>query len=378
MPARAPLATLLGLLALAAAPAGARAAVPPAQITATHAAFLTGRPGVPAGAVCVIDSGNTPGPDGAGVTARIDLAGGDGRDSQPDGHGTLVAQIINAPSDRYGLTGVFPSARVVSVKADTGAPGEFTDTELAAAIRACAARPEVQVLNLSLASPAAAGGELKRAVAAVITGGRSVVAAAGNDPELLVGTPANLPGVISVAGAGPGGVRCAHSTRAPVSLLALGCGVTVSPLGWHGKVTTGTGTSFAAPQVSAALVALRAYQPGLDARAAEQLLVANARAVRGGRMLDLAATFTAAGLDTSPPSRAAAPPRPRLAVRRRGARVLIRALNRPAGARLVALRGGRVIARGGTRLTVRAEQGVRVAYERDGTRGRQVSVRLAR
>ena len=133
--------------------------------------------------VCVIDTGvdylHTD-----LTTARV-LKGKDcvNEDSDPmddNGHGTLVAGVIVAKlNNKEGIGGVSPNAKVVAVKA-LNADGWGTSFDIAQAIKECANRTDVSIINLSF------GGVYSKLqenaiINATLTKGKLVVASAGNE-----------------------------------------------------------------------------------------------------------------------------------------------------------------------------------------------------
>jgi len=101
-----------------------------------------------------------------------------------------------------------------------------------------------------------------------------MVAAAGNSGTAAAYAPASLDGVIAVGAAQPDGSPAPFSTSGPqVALLAPGVRIVTASLGGYSMVS---GTSFAAPFVSAAAGLLLSFARGrayaLDASAAKRIL----------------------------------------------------------------------------------------------------------
>jgi hypothetical protein len=171
-------------------------------------------------------------------------------------HGTQVASAASAAFNGFGVVGVFPGAPVVSV----GMPVEITCADAANAIVA-AANSGAKVLNLSFGSPSDCA-TLFGAVQIAFAKGCLVVAAAGN--EFAQGNPvifpAGYPHVLSVASLNPDLKSSGFSSaNAAVDLAAPGVDIPVAVPGAFDTqdgvvdgVTTGSGTSFAAPIVSGA------------------------------------------------------------------------------------------------------------------------------
>lgn len=226
-----------------------------------------------------------------------------------DGHGTIVAGIIGATPDTgepEGFTGIAPAVSVLSIRQssnkfhaidDTGGSGVGDVETLAAAVRS-AADLGATVINISTVACVPADGELDdRALGAALAYAVDVknvvvVTAAGNaggpgqcaqhnprdvadaDQVTMVASPAWYDDyVLTVGSVGTGGAPSEFSLAGPwvdvaapgeavVSLAAAGDGlVDVSPSG-----TPLSGTSYAAPVVSAIAALVRARSPELTAR----------------------------------------------------------------------------------------------------------------
>ncbi len=237
--------------------------------------------------VAVIDSGvDTHHPQLTGVVRPGSDAldrGGDGR-MDCVGHGTAVASIIAARAMAgSGLRGLAPGARILPVRASERiqtngtVTGAGTVDDLAAGIRAAvASRPRPAVINLSLSasrdSPA-----LRAAVRAALSADIVVVAAVGNnhaggDPPSY---PAAYDGVVGVGAIGPTGARVESSqVGSYVDLVAPGEAVTAAaPTRGHLVVS---GTSFAAPFVSATAALIRAREPRLTQSQVVRRLISTA------------------------------------------------------------------------------------------------------
>ena len=243
--------------------------------------------------IAVVDTGaDLTAPDLAakgatGYNART--TGTDVRD--PDGHGTFVASIAaGSGSNREGLTGFGGAAKLLIVKAGSRA-GAFTDVDEAIGI-VYAVDQGARIINLSLGGPTTSVVE-RMAVQYAASHGVLLVAAAGNDAQN--GNPVEYPAAllqpVGSDGASGLGLAVGASTmlgeRAPfssygsyVSLVAPGVDVlgalpsagTVSafqpvhlPGSRHGRYGLGSGTSFAAPQVSGAAALVWAANPSLTA-----------------------------------------------------------------------------------------------------------------
>lgn len=262
--------------------------------------------------VAVIDSGiDRANPDFRGrIAAARSFVGGSPEDEQ--GHGTVVAGIIAAnTSDGIGVSGSSPSAQLLVAKV-VSRDGTVPVEAEARAIR-WAADAGARVINVSLGGlrdPADTDRDtfstLERdAVAYAVSRGALVVAAVGNgdqapvEPWRYASYPAALPHVLGVGALTRRGTVPPFSNRDPryVDIAAPGQGIaSVFPRSLTarsidcleqgstacapGDYRDPEGTSFAAPQVSAAAATLLALSPTLRAEQVRTLLERTAVDVR--------------------------------------------------------------------------------------------------
>jgi Subtilase family len=202
-------------------------------------------------------------------------------------HGTSTASVAAAPQNGIGFTGLWPGARALNIALDDQISCADSTRGILSAIKRGAS-----VINMSYGSPQFCAPEylaLEIAVAHGIVG----VAAAGN--ELAEGNPIEFPGalphVVTVGAVGPDDRATQFSNANPaVDLSAPGeCIPVAVPLSL-GKEDTGcpaapdgyeyeSGTSFAAPMVSAAIAWIRAARPSLKADQAADVVRFSARDV---------------------------------------------------------------------------------------------------
>ena len=298
------------LLALAANVAVARAEdvpVPTAQATAMHAEFLTQAP-TPAtpGVICIVDSGVNSNPDTtAAVIDRQTLYAGDVSDSDVDAHhGTYLAMNIAGPTNGWGMVGIAPQTRILSIRAiDNGAHGFLTSAYTQGINRCIQAKlndaMNIKTVLLALGrantDTTADGQALHDGIESARAHGITVVAAAGDDSQ-GVQWPARYGTALAVAASDTRGGVCSSSSRGPeVDIDALGCGDdsaiwdTGAP-----AIIDGSGTS--AGLVAGVLSALRAYRSDLSPDEGEQLLLSTAESSGGRKVINVAAAFRAAGL----------------------------------------------------------------------------------
>lgn len=203
-------------------------------------------------------------------------------------HGTAVAGVLRA---------VAPGARVVSVRQGDGET-ETTVADLVAALDRVREDPgEIRVVNISVVACEDTP-ELRESVAAAEAAGLLLVAAAGNAGQCQDGQlpyPAALPGVLTVGGvdvrrdddpdAGrrpadysvPGSWVDLHAPGGPVSApLETSAETDTLVRTVVGDPAPFTGTSFAAPVVSATAALVWQLRPELSAARVRELVVASA------------------------------------------------------------------------------------------------------
>jgi hypothetical protein len=315
-------------VALLASGAPARAeesSVPTTEAVADHGVFLDYAPAPvqPVG-VCLVDTGVSLNPSTSGIVSyREALDGGTPNDLDPELHGTLMAMLMAAPENGWGTVGVAPNAvRVISIRVTS----ESETSNLAdyqQGITRCQylaghlPNLNIKVINLSLTVSGMPGptalANLEDAVNAARKAGLNVVAAAGNEGAPQADYPAAYPPVLAVGGSDTSnGQRCSFSNFGTgVDLFAPGCELdTANPATGTPESDTYQGDSEDTAITSAALGALRAYDPLLSPEQAEALLTSTTTAGD----LNIAGAFDAAGLGAltsyGPPPTAEAPPAP--------------------------------------------------------------------
>ncbi|ADY25936.1 peptidase S8 and S53 subtilisin kexin sedolisin [Deinococcus proteolyticus MRP] len=268
--------------------------------------------------VAVLDTGYTRHPqlpgrmvNGYDFVSDPQRAGdGNGRDRDASGvgqfafHGEMIAGIIGAEHTAQGMAGINPSARVVAVRV-ADQEGMIAANDLADGLRWAAGLPvpgvprnenPARVINVSLFADwlpdRGCDPRIAAAVSDVTRAGALVVVGAGNenrDAGLL--SPAGCPGVLTVTGV-HGGQRPDYANWGPAVALAAPSGTPAqglvastaldargfaAPLHPHRQ----NGTSFAAPQVSAAASLLLGQRPDLTPAQLRGALTATATPWRG-------------------------------------------------------------------------------------------------
>lgn len=260
-----------------------------------------GDTGLPALTVAIVDSGI----DGwhqdlrsSQVLRGVDLLNpcGDGR-TDVSGHGTAVAGVIASES-----VGAASGVRLLPVRTSLGTGTGLRLLNAAGIV--WATDNGADIINLSRASLSSRPSHLEHAAVRYATSrGVIIVASAGNDPRRPVAYPAAYPEVIAVTstdGHGQLSVFAAH--RGGVDLAAPGS--KVSTLAVDGGYHVTSGTSIAAPLVTATVARLKAVNPQLGPRQIKHLLTHTAAPLPFGGpggadmpfgVLDVEAALRAAG-----------------------------------------------------------------------------------
>ena len=261
----------------------------------------------------VIDSGADLGhPDLAGrIVASRSFVGGTAQDTR--GHGTIVAGVIAAGLDNgIGIAGLAPSAELLVAKVVDG--NDLIDVEAEVRAIKWAVERDARVINMSLGGfrdPRDPDRDAFSPLEAQAVGwahgrGVVVVAAVGNNTDTpprvwpYASYPAALPHVLGVSAlARDGSVPIfSHRDRIYNDIAAPGVGIlSTFPRARTAEVKDcpeqgysscapddfrkGQGTSFAAPQVSAAAAVLLAVRPSLRPEQVTELLTRTAHDVNG-------------------------------------------------------------------------------------------------
>ncbi|TGO06711.1 S8 family serine peptidase [Serinibacter arcticus] len=246
--------------------------------------------------VAVLDTGiDERHPDLAGRVrlARSFVAGEAVQDG--NGHGTHVAGTIGGPASPVGgqrRYGVAPGCDLLIGKV-LGDAGSGTSGGVLEGMN-WAIEQGAHVISMSLGSAVAEGeGPLRyyeAAARAALRAGTLIIAAAGNDGDQPVGSPANCPSVLAVAALDHQLVRAEFSCIAingdggELNLAAPGVGIySAFPLAQDSYATL-DGTSMATPHVSG-LAALAVQAAGVRGQDLWNHLVAHARPLTQGENL---------------------------------------------------------------------------------------------
>jgi hypothetical protein len=205
---------------------------------------------------------------------------GPGSASSITSHGPGVMGIV-ASQGIVAPRGVAPSARIVAVRVlDDGLVGTFSDI-LAAMDWLLVNRPDVRVVNLSIAAglypPAcdhlSAFNEAMAEYSRILRerGGLLVAASGNNFSPTSMGSPACITGVLSV-GAVDAFDHVLSFSNATSALSLLAPGNQIMSTGSFGRIVSLTGTSSAAPFVTGAAALLLSAMPDLSAQDLEERL----------------------------------------------------------------------------------------------------------
>jgi hypothetical protein len=219
---------------------------------------------------------------GAGhvIAGGYDLVNNDDDPMDDNGHGTHVAGIICGKSS--SLTGAASDATVYIYKAlDQNGSGSASSV-IAAIERAIA--DSIHVLNLSLGTPSGSADDpLASAVNRAVQSGMVVVVAAGNTSDY---SSINSPGIAAEAltvGAADGSAIASFSSKGPeiqsygIKPDVVAPGVSILSAKMGGGYIPMSGTSMAAPFVTALAAALKELHPDWTGRNIRDAVISNTR-----------------------------------------------------------------------------------------------------
>lgn len=267
----------LALLAALALPGAARADEQPAILKAYDLDWIERvrddawpQPKSERPVICLLDTGvdvtpDTPAdnPDGP-IVARLALDGGTGLaqgTSWEHQHGTQMASIIAAPRNGYGTVGVFPQARIVSIRVTDAKQEEvyITPGAVAQGVRACARWADPRGVRVAAIAMAESNYDQRQgdvrawADAADVAEdhGAVMVAAAGNEADADLVAPIAVPDILSMSAGDEAGLACSFVAEVSQSGAVRGPGCAAS--GWIAG-------SSASTAVASALVALLVWR----------------------------------------------------------------------------------------------------------------------
>lgn len=196
-----------------------------------------------------------------------------------NGHGTHVGGTIGAAfNNGIGVAGLAPNVSMLVIKAADCA-GQLADSDVAQALH-FAADAGAEVINMSFGGPDR-DAVLDEAVQYALSKGVVLVAAAGNQGSGDPFYPAWLPGVMAVSATDSSDAfASSFSNYGPdIAVAAPGVMILSTVPGSYGYKS---GTSMAAPHVSAVAALVRSVAPGLARAAVVQAIEEGAVAMGSG------------------------------------------------------------------------------------------------
>jgi uncharacterized repeat protein (TIGR02543 family) len=182
-----------------------------------------------------------------------------------NGHGTMVAGIIGAnKNNNKGIAGIVSNVKLLVIKANNSdnplteedESDQFLESSIADAIH-YARMQGADIINMSLGTKSI-NTVTQSAVEQAIAEGIIIVGASGNDGDTSKYYPASYPGVISVASIDESLSMSSFSNfNDAVDITAPGSSIVSTSL--NNGYATGSGTSFAAPQIAGVLALMKSH-----------------------------------------------------------------------------------------------------------------------
>ncbi|MFH1399460.1 MAG: S8 family serine peptidase [Candidatus Woesearchaeota archaeon] len=189
----------------------------------------------------------------------VDFVNYDNDPMDDDGHGTMVAGIIAAEDNDFGIVGVAPNVELISVKVLNNR-GEGYVSDVVKGIN-WAIDNHVNIILLSLGSDTYSE-ILRESVEKAYASNILVIAAAGNNPSIIY-YPAAYDSVIAVSAIDKNLQIADFSSRGTyIDFAAPGVSILSTELG--GGETISSGTSMAAPHVAGVAALYWSENPELD------------------------------------------------------------------------------------------------------------------
>ncbi len=210
----------------------------------------------------------------AGAEIEVHTVRRAGHRPSDSAHGTGVVSLLLGQGGA-GVVGILPRAKVVAVDPfhRTGSSDATEAFDLIAAFDVLSAR-NVRVINMSLSGPGNA--LVEQGIRRLVEQGTTLVAAAGPSSAAGTGYPARYDGVVAVSSV-DAALRASRLSARGDHISYAGPGVGIAVAAPDGKSRLATGTSFAAPFVSAAAAIARSRAPGANAATVDDLLRDRAR-----------------------------------------------------------------------------------------------------
>jgi len=201
-------------------------------------------------------------------------------------HGTQVAQVAAATTNNaYGIAGVGWNTPLVLVRCGFQATNPQGTTVLGIemddiinAVNWIRTSSNAKILNISLGWTYSPSSILDAALTSCMNAGIVVVASAGNSSGAPVMYPAQCPGVIAVSGTNSDDINSHYCAGSQLSVVAPANGSWVNI---SGSISSGAGTSLAAPLVSGAIALLLSQNPNLTPALVKKIIEVTAVKVPG-------------------------------------------------------------------------------------------------
>lgn len=239
--------------------------------------------------IAIIDTGIAKGPEQfSGVVGGTDVSGrgtADGR--TPVGvvdrsHGSWVASLAGARpgEDGRGMIGVAPEAELLSISVGFGSNATVPFAEQIAKAMKWAVDNGADIINLSLTTNTLSWDESwDKAFLYAFEHDVVVVVAAGNrgSGTKVVGAPATIPGVLTVAGVDPQGVASVGASTQGITIGVSAPSEQLLGVSPEGDIDLWPGTSGAAPIVAGIAALVRSAHPEMDANNVINHIIKTAR-----------------------------------------------------------------------------------------------------
>ncbi len=243
--------------------------------------------------IAVIDTGvaHTASLDPA-VVGGADFSGAGSEDGRtPVGvkdanHGTYVASLLAARpgAGDTGMVGVAPEADILAISVGFGSSATVPFVDQLADAIVWAVDEGADIINLSLTTNQLSWDQSwDSAFQYAFDHDVVVIVAAGNrgSGTSVVGAPATIPGVLTVAGVDPTGKASLGASTQGITIGVAAPSEELLGIAPDGSVVVWDGTSGAAPIVAGVAALVRSAHPDLDAANVIQRLIATATPVPG-------------------------------------------------------------------------------------------------
>jgi len=176
-------------------------------------------------------------------------------------HGTFIASIISAWPKQRAVVGVALGVRIMDLRfLDTNNLFYGRDWDAFASAIDYAVDNDADIINISVASRTKPPPIFERAIERAVNSEVIVVGIAGNDSKQAISYPAAYPSVLAVSATNESS-RLANFSNYGEAVTLAGPGTDIAGLFPGGIAGTSSGTSFAAPHVTATLALMLSVRP---------------------------------------------------------------------------------------------------------------------